>query len=194
MPMLFQNLADFFFELSVLKKLPRSGSFIAGIRNPDTVGEHVFRASEIAFILADLEGANAEHAAFLVMIHDNGEARINDHHKVMARYMESKKVEKKAFFDQCEGLPEKTAKKFRDAFEEFEAQETLEAQCAKDADLLELAFEAKEQLEHGYIAKQAWLEAISLRLKTLSAKALFEALLQKSVHDWWKKLKNNPDP
>jgi putative hydrolases of HD superfamily len=187
--MVFQNLSDFFFELSVLKKLPRSGSFIAGIRNPDTVGEHVFRASEIAFILADLEGANAEHSAFLAMIHDNGEARINDHHKIMSRYMDSKQAEKTAFFDQCEQLPEKTANKFREAFEEFEAQETLEAKCAKDADLLELAFEAKEQLEHGYTAKKAWLEAVSLRITTASAKQLFEALVQKSVHDWWKNLK-----
>lgn len=183
------DIADFIFELSVLKRLPRSGSFIAGVVNPDTVGEHVFRAAEIAFILAELEGGDSEHATFLTLIHDNGEARINDHHRIMNRYFDAGDAEARAFADQTQGLPDYIGKKFRKGFHEFEARKTIEAQCAKDADLLELAFQAKEFLERGYAGKQIWLDAIACELKTTAGKKLFTALLHKSADDWWKEIK-----
>lgn len=183
------EIADFIFELSVLKRLPRSGSFIAGVTNPDTVGEHVFRAAEIAFILAELEGADGERAAFLTLVHDNGEARINDHHRIMNRYFDAGDAEARAFVDQTKRLPEKIGNKFRSAFAEFEARETLEAKCAKDADLLELAFQCKEFVERGYAGKQAWLDAIEHEFLTGSAKAIFAALVEKSADDWWRELK-----
>ncbi len=182
-------IADFIFELSVLKKLPRSGSFIAGVARPDTVGEHVFRASEIAYILAEIEGGNGEHSSFLAMIHDNGEARIGDHHRIMNAYFDAGDAEMRAFFDQTKCLPEKIGEKFRKGFEEFEEQKTTEAQCAKDADYLELAFQAKEFLEQGFTGKQNWLDNIEGHLTTESAQKLFSTLQEKSANDWWKNLK-----
>lgn len=183
------KIADFFFELSVLKKLPRSGSFIAGITQPDTVGEHVFRAAEIAFVLAEMQGGNGEHASFLALIHDNAEIRIGDHHRIMNRYIDTGDAEKHAFFDQSKCLPEKIGKKFRAAFEEFEKQETLEAQCAKDADLLELAFQSKEFLEQGYTGKQNWLHNINGNFHTNIAQKIFDEMIQKNSTDWWQGLK-----
>jgi len=184
------DIADFIFELSVLKKLPRSGSFIAGVSQPDTVGEHVFRAAEIAFILAELEGGSGERSAFLTLIHDNGEARIGDHHRIMNRYFSTGDAEARAFVDQSNALPKAIAKKFQKAFLEFETQKTTEAICAKDADLLELAFQSKEFLEHGYAGKQNWLNAIEKQLQTDSAKQIFNAMKKKSSNDWWEGLKN----
>lgn len=183
------NIADFFFELSVLKKLPRSGSFMAGVAKPDTVGEHIFRAAEIAFVLAEMEGGNGERASFLTLIHDNGEARIGDHHKIMNAYFDAGDAEKRAFCDQSKNLPEKVGKKFCDAFDEFEERKTLEAKCAKDADLLELAFQSKEFLEQGYAGKQNWLDNIEPHVKTKSAKAIFAAMKEKQSTDWWQNLK-----
>lgn len=182
-------IADFIFELSILKRLPRSGSFIAGVPQPDTVGEHVFRAAEIAFILAEMEGGNGEHAAFLALIHDNGEVRINDHHRIMNRYFDAGDAEARAFADQTHNLPDAVGAKFRAAFEEFEERKTIEAKCAKDADLLELAFQSKEFLERGYAGKQLWLDAIEKEVVTASGKAIFASLLQKSADDWWKCLR-----
>ncbi len=187
------TIADFIFELSVLKRLPRSGSFIAGVTNPDTVGEHVFRAAEVAFILAELEGANGERAAFLTLIHDNGETRVNDHHRIMNRYFDAGDAEARAFTDQTTRLPEKIGSKFRCAFAEFEARETIEAKCAKDADLLELAFQCKEFVERGYAGKQAWLDAIEQEFLTESAKEIFASLSKKSADDWWRGLRINTE-
>lgn len=188
----YDDLADFFFELSVLKKLPRSGSIIAGILRPDTVGEHTFRATEIAYILAEIEGANAEHSAFITAIHDNGESRVNDHHRIMNRYINIGDAEKHAFLDQCEKLPQKIAEKFTKAFEEYDNQSTLEGKCARDADLLELAFQSKEYLEQGYSGKQNWLDNIEGYLQTKTAQEIFKSLNKKSYNDWWQNLKQLP--
>lgn len=190
---LFQNIMEslthFIFELSVLKKLPRSGSFITGIKDPDSVAGHVFRATQIAFFLAELEGGRGERAAFLVSIHDNAEARIGDLHKIAQRYLDHFEAEKKAFFDQVQDLPSSILKKYQAAFEEFGKGKTIEAKCAKDADLLELAFQAKEHLEQGYLGKKNWLDNIESALGTGSAKKIFEEMKNISSNDWWKNLK-----
>lgn len=185
-----QHITNFIYELSVLKKLPRSGSFLAGIKDPDTVGSHVFRAAQIAFILAELEGGNGERAAFLISLHDNAESRIGDHHKVMSRYIPNKKaIEAEAFYDQIANFPSSIQTKMQSAFEEFEAQKTIEAKTAKDADLLELAFEANEMLNQSYKGKQNWLDNISKALTTQSAKNIFLQMLKTDSNDWWQGLK-----
>ena len=185
-----QGITNFIYELSVLKKLPRSGSFIAGIRNPDTVGEHVFRATQVAFLLAELEGGNGERASFLLSVHDNAETRIGDHHKIMSRYIPHKnEFESEAFYEQIAELPMPIQLKMQSAFEEFSAGKTTESICARDADLLELAFEAKEMTEQGYTGMNDWLENIKGSLKTESAQKIFAQMMDTSSNDWWKGLK-----
>jgi len=187
-----QTITDFFFELSVLKKLPRSGSFIAGISRPDTVGEHVFRAAEIAFVLAEIHKADGEHAAFLTLIHDNGETRIGDHNRLMNRYFNAGDAEKRAFYDQIRNFPKHIERKFRNAFDEFKAQKTIESKCARDADLLELAFQSKEFLEQGFSGKKNWLDNINGHFHTKIAQEIFDEMQKKSSTDWWQGLKHVP--
>ena len=186
------SLSNFFHELSVLKILPRSGSFTAGVKNPDTIGEHVFRASQISFILAELENANSEHSCFLTTIHDNAESRIGDLNKIQTLYISDKKEsEQKAFFDQIKNFPEKIKKKYFKAFNEFEENKTIEAKCSRDADLLECAFQAKEFLEQGYKLKQEWINNVGNALQTKSAKKIFNEMNNSSCHDWWKEVRKN---
>ncbi len=184
------SFSNFFHELSVLKILPRSGSFTAGIKNPDSIGEHVFRATQMAFILAELENGNGEHSAFLTSIHDNAESRIGDLNKIQTLYISNKKAaEKNAFLDQIQKFPKKIKKKYIDAFEEFEKNETLEAKCSRDADLLECAFQAKEFLEQGYSLKKHWIENVGNALQTQSAKTIFNDMKNSSCHEWWEKVR-----
>lgn len=186
-----KKISHFIHELGVLKRLPRSGSFIAGIKNPDTVAEHVFRATQVAFLLAELEGGNGERASFLIALHDNAEARVGDHHKIMSRYIPGKKEwETSAFYEQISGLPMPIQLKMQSAFEEFEAQKTIESICAHDADLLELAFEAKEMLEQGFGAMQDWLDNIQKNLSTTSAQKIFLEMQKGESRDWWQGLKS----
>lgn len=186
------SLSQFCFELAMLKRLPRSGSFLAGIKNPDSIAEHVFRATHIAFLLAETEGANGEHAAWLSALHDNAEARIGDLNRVMQKYITNKKaIEYQAFCDQVQNLPEKIRIKYIAGFEEFEAAETLEAKCAKDADYLEMAFQARQHLEEGVGCMQDWLNNVEKVLKTKTAQEMFASLVQIHSYDWWKGLKKS---
>src|SRR3989338_4025487 len=103
---MFKKIANFLNELNVLKRMPRTGSFVAGIKHPDSVAEHAFRAAELAIILAELEGVDRDRTLRMTLIHDNAETRIGDLNKIMARYFSNKnEVEMAAFKDQCQNLP-----------------------------------------------------------------------------------------
>ena len=121
----------------------------------------------------------------------NPETRIGDHNKVMSRYIPNKKeIESQAFYDQIANLPAPIQTKMQSAFEEFEAGKTIEAKAAKDADLLELGFEANEMLNQSYSGKQNWLDNIAKNLVTQSAKNIFAQMIETDSNDWWRDLKS----
>lgn len=176
----------------MLKLIPRSGSFLAGIKNPDCVASHVARATQIAFVLAEQEGGNAEHAAFLASIHDNAECRISDINRVTRRYIVGKnQIERIAFIEQCSGLPESIRTKYTAAFEEFEALETIESLCAHDADYLEMAFQAKYHIDQGISIMQDWMDNVEKALHTNSAKKIFTDITMEHSCHWWTGLKKS---
>ncbi|MFA5888308.1 MAG: HAD family hydrolase, partial [Candidatus Nanoarchaeia archaeon] len=72
---------------------------------------------------------------------------------------------------------------------EFEELKTKEAIVAKDADMLECAFEAKEHVECGYKAANDWIKRINERLRTESAKKLIKELENTKPSEWYEALK-----
>ena len=181
----FKKIVNFFFELAVLKKIPRAGWRNIGIRDPHSVGEHIFLTSQIAFILGKMEKINAERASLIALFHDNGEARVGDHNYVMRLYLKGKNAEKKAFFDQIKNLPGE--KEMKQMYKEWEERKTKEAIVARDADYLELAIEAKCYWDLGNKLAEAWLKHIATQLKSKSAKKLFNLILKTRIDEWWQK-------
>lgn len=191
-----QKNVNFFFELSQLKRQIRKGFSLAGVQKPDSVAEHSFRAMQIGFILAEMENerageevVSAERVVLMLMIHDNGEARVGDQDKVAARYFSIKEAEQKAFEEQVEGLSERTASKWKAYFEEYENRSTKEGVVAKDADRLEAAFQAKEYLDLGYESAQDWISNVEKAVETQSAKETIVVMKETKFTDWWKDLK-----
>ena len=182
-----ENIIDFIYEIGQLKRIPHIGWLHAGVRDPERVGEHVFRATQIAYILAELEGADVSKTTLMTLIHDNGEARIGDHDLLTQQYVDGKKAEQDAFNDQCLDLPKHIGQKWGSLFKERESLKTLEAKCSRDADLLEQAFQAKEYLEQGYKNVQRWLDNIGTSLSTASAKKLFTQMKKRGCIEWLKK-------
>jgi len=90
-----KKLINYFFELGMLKKYHHNGPMAAGVKIPDTVAEHSYRAAVIAYVLAELEGENGETAASMLLFHDTPEARTGDHNKIAQRYINRDKVEEK---------------------------------------------------------------------------------------------------
>ncbi|MBN1386315.1 HD domain-containing protein [Candidatus Woesearchaeota archaeon] len=180
--------ADFIFELGNLKNVKRSGWWLLGIRDPESVSEHSLRTAQIGFILAKLEHADPFKVSVMCMIHDLHETRLNDLHKVGQRYIDFRKAELDAFRDQMDPLPANIAMEWLHLFEELQDQSSREAVIAKDADLLEVIAQSREYVEQGFRDARNWSDNAKGLLKTESARKLASALLKRD-HRWWKDLK-----
>jgi len=179
----FSEFARFFFELGNLKRVKRSGWWLAGVENPETIAEHNARAAVIAYILAKLESANAEKAALMCLIHDIPEVRTSDIHKVGTRYIDSKSAERKAMEEQLKGIHEFS--ELLSLLEEFQAKETKEAIIAKDADYLECFLQAKEYYDIGYKEAREWMRNTRKAMRTKSAKKIADKAAKTRAHAWW---------
>lgn len=185
-----EKIAKFLFEFGTLKRVQRSGWALAGLKQTESVAEHSSRAAAIAFLLAEMTGANPEKAAAMAVFHDLGEARITDLHRIAERYISDKdEIERKAVDDSTSALPKEFGRKIALLIGEMEECRTKEAIAAKDADALECALQAKEYLDIGVKAAQSWIDAIKKRLKTKEARLILEAAEKMNSADWWKGLK-----
>lgn len=189
-----RNLINFFYEIGVLKNIKRSGWWIAGIKDPESVAEHSYRAAIIAYVLAKVEGANAEKAALICLFHDIGESRVGDVNKVNARYLDFKDAEKKAVKEQVSKLPENIKDEIASFFSEINEKKTKEGIIAHDAEQLECAIQAKEYLEIGYKSTADWIKNVkNNRLITKTAKDLLETMEKTNSTEWWHGLKKIPN-
>ena len=185
-----KNIVNFIFELNQLKRQRHNGFQLAGVKNPDTVAEHVLRTAQIGYILAVMEkNANPEKVASIIIIHDNGEARVGDQNKVAARYFSKSGAEAQAFFDQTKNLGDEIEQKWQKYFNEYTKRDTKEGVIAKDADWLEVAFQAKEYIDLGYVAAQEWINNVEKALETKSAKKVLQEMKKTKFTDWWRGLK-----
>lgn len=180
-----QELTHFFFELGMLKKFEHCGTKFAGVKHPDSLADHSCRAAQIGFCIALLENANAEKVATMCLMHDIGEIRIGDAHRIAQRYLDTVAGEEKAVWEQTEKLPTIMRNRIRALWKEFLEQKTKDSHSARDADLLETMMQAKEYVDTGYPAAKRWLENGSKYLKTKTAKALFLKLKKTSSTAWW---------
>lgn len=184
-----KDLTNFIYELGMTKKFRHGGIHFAGVQNPDSLAEHIMRASQIAFILAELEGADMLKSAMMCLIHDNAEIRIGDQHRIARYYLgNTLKSEYQAFKDQIQDLPPKSKEIFNKFFKEFLEQKTLESHVARDSDLLETIFQAKEYLDIGHKGCKRWVENGGKHLKTKSAKKIFAKLKKIEFTEWWNAL------
>lgn len=182
-----KNVCNFVFELGQLKRIKHEGWRLIGDDNPESVAEHSLRAAQIGYILSKLEGyEKPERICSILIFHDIAECRIGDIHKVANRYVESN--EKEAVKDQLGGL-EVIGEDIMDLWSQAYKSDTEAGIITKDADLLEMAFTAREYIERGFISAGKWIKKISERLQTESAKKLLVSLKNSNPNDWWKDLK-----
>ncbi|MEV6416381.1 HD domain-containing protein [Kribbella sp. NPDC051718] len=173
----------FAYEMGVLKRLRRAGWWHAGVRDPESVSEHSLRVAQLAALIAAEEGGDPARAAYMGMWHDSQETRIGDIPHSARPYVEVASNER-ITEDQIAGLPDRAAKSVRDAVTEYEACETIEARCAKDADRLECLMQAVEYQEAGYTRVDGWIESSRSKIKTDFGKRLAEAALTVSPLAW----------
>lgn len=178
-----RQIANFLFELNEAKRTPRNGWHKAGVKNSESVAEHSALAAQFAFILAKMENANAEHAAAIALFHDIGEIRAGDHDLISKIYHDKNGAEEKAHNAQTGDLP--LAGDLVGYFNERKGRQSPEAVIAKDADLLELAVQARVYEQSGYRSAGLFLKDARAGLKTGSAQKLLNVIEQSNIQDWW---------
>lgn len=175
------RIANFLFEIGMLKRTPRTGwQFLGSGR--ESVAEHSFRAAIIAYTLAQLEGnVDAPKVLQMALFHDLPESRTGDLNYVNQKYVQVD--EAKAVDDLTSGLP--FGGDIAGLLEEFRAQLTAEAVIVRDADHLEMLLQLKEHLDVGNQNAEEWIPFSLKRLKTDVGRDLAQRILAGDSSSWW---------
>jgi len=176
-----KNLANFLFEVGMLKRTPRTGFQFLG-SGAESVAEHSFRTAMIGYTLAQLDGqADVGRVLQLCLFHDIPEARIGDLNYVNKKYV--KADEEKAVEDLARQLP--FGDDYRHTLQEFMGKKTPEALLAHDADQLEMVLSLKEHKDLGNRYADEWYPFALQRLQTEVAKQLAATIWETDSSKWW---------
>lgn len=181
------NLLKYLFEVNHAKFVKRSGWWVVGIKDPESIAEHSFSTAILAYVIASREKVeNPERITLHALFHDLHETRLLDQHKIASKYCKiPKEVKKKAERDQCNLLGETGDKIYALLGED--------SVIVKDADYLEAAITARGYYDNGHKAAFDWIERVSKVLKTKTAKELCELLKVTDSNVWWQGLKEDLD-
>lgn len=180
------------FEAGQLRR-ERDNGFHHIQEDPESVAEHCHRASVLGYLLAShakltevgFEDIDPNYVTTLIVFHDLHETRTGDDDLIQKRYCKIDRVA--ALHDQLSGLG-MVGKTLERMWLEVEHRSTPSGTLAKDAEVLERAFTAHELVTKGNLQAQSWIDAVGPRLKTETAKRLFETLKDSDPYEWWKRL------
>lgn len=182
-----KELADFLFEVGMLKKTPRSGYQFLG-SGCESVAEHVLRTLYIGYVLCKMDREADELKVLrLCLVHDLPEARTGDMNYVNKKYVTVD--ERKAVRELAEPLF--FGGEIEGAIDEFNGKATRESLLARDADQLSLIIQLKECDDLGNRYSQEWIGFAVRRLVTENARKLAAAILATDSSHWWFKDKSD---
>jgi putative hydrolases of HD superfamily len=121
----------FIFEVGMLKRAKRTGWWIAGIAEPESVADHSFRTAIVGTVLAAMEGADPARVALMCVLHDTQETRVGDVSRIGKRYVTTAD-NRSVTADQVAACPAPVGETIASAVAEFEAGTTPEAIVARD--------------------------------------------------------------
>lgn len=174
---------SYIFETGLLKRARRTGWWIAGVNDPESIAEHSFRTAIVGTILAAMEGADPARVTLLCLLHDTQETRVTDIPHIARQYLTVADNEA-VTADQIADCPPAVAQTISEAVAEYEAGETIEAVVARDADKLECLVQAVEYRHQGTSTVQPWIDSSRAALKTTSAHRLADAALAGQPLSW----------
>ncbi|MEO7795623.1 MAG: HD domain-containing protein [Thermoanaerobaculia bacterium] len=138
MPLANASLLDLFLELQTLDRVPRSGYFLRGISDCESVAEHTFHLAMLVWFLAAEEpGVDRARAVELALMHDLAELRIGDLPRTATAYLPAEAkhaAERLAAAD----ILAPADPRAHALYEEYEAGETTEARFVRACDKLQL--------------------------------------------------------
>lgn len=176
----YNQIVSFIFEAGLLNRFKRSGFDFLGTGNQN-ISSHSFRTAVISYILAEKLNADSSKAVLLSLFHDIPETRTGDINHFQKKYVE--KNEMKAVEDIAEDIKELSS--LPSFISEFNNGSSIEAEIARDADILELIFTLKEEVDNGNKQAEIWLKGALKRLKLDESIKIAETALSVKSYDWW---------
>lgn len=175
-------------QASMLMEMPRTHVRNLGNNTPDTIASHCYQVSIIAYCLARMEGLSHESglkAMSMGTLHDLAEARTGDADFVAKNYVTID--EERALQDQFAGLP--FGEDLLKLLHEYEERESMEAKCAKDADIIAQMYIEWVLTWRGNKLAERWFEGDFIHrvpfLRTESAKEMALEMKDSHPHEWW---------
>lgn len=184
----YNPILDLIAEAGILKQVRRSGWWMIGIKNGESVAEHSFRTALIGYLLAKLEGVKPYPVVMMSLLNDLHEARINDLHKVGHRYIDFRAAERSVAAEQYAKLPGDIRTDLKRWEAELQSQASRASLIARDADILECMIQGKEYAAQGHPKAIDWMNRPRHLLKTKSAKRLAQKLKTWDPARWWQEL------
>lgn len=180
-----KKILNFFAEAGALKQIKRSGWWLIGAKDAESVAEHSFRCSIVGYVLAKMEKVAPYRVVMMTLLNDFHEARLTDLHKLAQRYINLGQAEIKAFNEQMKPLPPFLRQELAGLHSELRGQKTKAAILARDADILECLVQAKEYHEQGFVQAAKLMEKAPKHLKSRSARKLWEIAKNTELNKWW---------
>jgi len=178
-----KEIVNLLFEARMLKRTPRSGYQFLGV-GEESVAEHSFMTAFIGLIMARMRpDADALRLVSMCLIHDLAEARTGDLNYVQKKYVsaDASKALEDALNDVWFG------KRLAELIQEFDADDSMEAALARDADQLALILELKFLTDLGFEPPKQWMRNVAGRIQTTTGKDLFENIQHADPAAWWRK-------
>ncbi len=178
-----QRIVRFAYEIGAARHKPRSWQHNLN-ENVANVAEHVYRVTFLSMLLAQMEKADPYKAAVISLVHDCDEIRGMDLTPYQKPYMTVDSH--KAVNDTFEGTP--LADLCLPLFKEYKDKSSREAQCVKDADIIDAVLELMEISNRGnkYL-ENIQEDILSIRrnsLRTESGKKVFDMITSGHVNPW----------
>lgn len=177
------RIIQFAYEIGAARTKPRAWQFNL-MEDMANVAEHTYRTTFIAMLLAMMEKADPFRTAVISMVHDCDEIRATDLTPFQKPYVTIDS--EKAVTDTFAGTP--LAALASELFKEYKAKETAEAQCVKDADILDAVLEMMEITTRGsqYLQHDSTEKMVQRRgaLRTPSGRLLFDEIISGKVNPW----------
>lgn len=181
-PKLHKELIRFGKIVGQLKKIARKGWVSwAGVKNPESVADHIFRCAILAMCLSDLRGLNTEKIVRMMLLHDLHEALIGDYDYFDRKRIGQTKIkrnQRQAIKNIFSDLPKTINEKYRLLAEEYHRQESKEAKFVRQIDQIEMMMQALEYEEEGYDKRklQPFWDDVQEKLQNPDLKKIFELL------------------
>jgi putative hydrolase of HD superfamily len=137
-------LLDFIYLAANLKTISRQGWIEKlAMKNPESVADHTFSMAIIGMVLSDSQNYNTQKILKMILLHDLAESITGDFTPKQKSKKEKMVLENTAMENILENLPKDMQKQYLSIWNEYQTNETTDANFVHQIDKFEMALQAK---------------------------------------------------